>query len=422
MLLHATVLLLFSYASCNRENEGPGGPGVQPEVRPRGETAGNPVTKTISSTGGELKSGDGKLLVKVPAGAVAAPTVFTIQPITNTLPGAQLNAYRLLPEGADFAKPVELVYTYKNEDVEGTVEDALFLAYQKNDGVWSFMTETNLDAVANTLTVTTNRLSDWAPFALFWLNSDPKTVKAGAEAKLSIDITDTYLLAPEHKERAIGKSRLFDKSQSIIDWNLTGAGNLTVSGNKSGATYKAPGTISGPGNISISVSLNKVIPQDTLPRRRLSEELDITKRIFFYQETYFTAKVGNDELNFPGHYYFFQNGNLAIAGAQQTPGGAPGISIMINMGSVMKDGVFPWYQDLDPGKAVLGYVLTQTNTYISTHNCDWIASPGAVAVEMLEDDGVTYAEGEFEGRVYRNRDCDDDFFVPVIGKFRVKSR
>ena len=119
LLLHTTVLLLFTYASCNRENEGPGGSGVQPEVRPRGEVVGNPVTKTIGSTGGELMSGDGKLLVKIPAGAVTSPTVLTIQPITNTLPGAQLNAYRLLPEGAAFVKPVELVYSYKNEGGRG---------------------------------------------------------------------------------------------------------------------------------------------------------------------------------------------------------------------------------------------------------------------------------------------------------------
>lgn len=421
MLLYAAILMIFSYASCNRNNEGPGGPGAIPEVRPRGVAAGDPVSASIGTAGGELRSGDGKLLVKIPAGAVSAATVFSIQPITNTLPGGHLSAYRLLPEGTNFAKPVELVYQYTEDETVGTAVDALFLAYQKNDGVWSFMTETKLDAAARTLTVTTNHFSDWAPFALFWLNSDPKAVKAGAEAKLTIDITDTYLLAAEHKERAIGKSRLFDRSQGIGAWSLAGSGNLTVSGDKSGAIYKAPAQVSGPASVTITVELNKVIPEDTLPRRRLSEELNIYKKIRYYQETYFTAKAGNDELNLPAHYYLYQDGNLIVAGTPRNSA-TPGITIMMNMGPVLKSGVFPWYQDLDPGKAVLGYVLTLTDSYISTHNCDWIASPGAVAVEVVEDDGVTYVQGEFDGRVYRNRSCDDDFSLPLRGEFRVKAR
>lgn len=422
LLINSALLLLFTYASCNRENEGPGAIQPNPEVRPRGTAAGNPVSATIQASGGELKSGDGKLLVKFPAGAVVNGTVISIQPVENTLPGGRLSAYRLLPEGLSLLKPVELIYTYSEEDIAGTAEDALFLAYQKNDGVWSFMTETSLDATNRKLTVTTNRFSDWAPFSLFWLTADPDAVKAGAESKLSIEITDTYLLAPEHKERAIGKSRTFNDKNKLSNWKLTGQGNLAVKEDKSGATFKAPVQVNGAANVMISVDLNRVIPEDTLPRIRLSQQLQLYKSVRFYQETYFIAKAGNDEINFPAHYFVHQDGTLAVVGAHKTTSGTPSISLMMGVGAELKSRVYPWNQDLKDGTAVMGYVLTLTDGYISTHACDDLVSPGAVAAEVIEEDGVTYIQGEFDGKVFRNRDCDDDFSLPIRGVFRVKAR
>lgn len=422
LLINSALLLLFSYASCNRENEGPGTIKPTPEIRPRGTAVGNPVSATIPASGGELKSGDGKLLLKLPAGAVSTGTVISIQPIENTLPGGRLTAYRLLPEGLSLLKPIELIYTYSEKDVAGTVEDALFLAYQKNDGVWSFMTETSLDAANRKLTVTTNRFSDWTPFALFRLTADPDEVKAGTESKLSIEITDTYLLAPEHKERAIGKSRpLIDKNK-LSNWKLTGQGELSVKEDNSGATFKAPVQVNGAANVTISVDLNRVVPEDTLPRIRLSQQLQIDKRVRFYQETYFIATAGNDEINFPAHYFVHQDGILSVVGAHKTTSGTPSISLMMGVGTELKSRVYPWNQDLKDGTGVMGYVLTLTDGYISTHACDDVASPGAVAAEVVEEDGVTFIQGEFNGRVYRNRDCDDEFSLPIRGVFRVKAR
>ncbi|MCF1713571.1 hypothetical protein L0U88_02870 [Flavihumibacter sp. RY-1] len=422
LLINSALLLLFSYASCNRENEGPGAIMPTPEIRPRGTALGNPVSSTIPASGGELKSADGKLLLKLPAGAVSAGTVISIQPIENTLPGGRLTAYRLLPEELSLGKPIELIYTYSEEDVAGTAEDALFLAYQKNDGVWSFMTETSLDAANRKLTVTTNRFSDWAPFALFRLTADPDEVKAGAESKLSIKIADTYLLAPEHKERAIGKSRPLNDKNKLSNWMLTGQGELSVKEDKSGATFKAPVQVNGAANVTISVDLNRVVPEDTLPRIRLSQQLQIYKRVRFYQETYFIATAGNDEINFPAHYFVHQDGILSVVGAHKTSSGTPSISLMMGVGAELKSRVYPWNQDLKDGTGVMGYVLTLTDGYISTHACDDVASPGAVAAEVIEEDGVTFIQGEFNGRVYRNRDCDDDFSLPIRGVFRVKAR
>ena len=422
LLILSALVLIFSYASCNRENEGPGAITPDPQIRPRGTAAGNPVSATIPSAGGELKSGDGKLLVKLPAGAVSAGTVISIQPIENTLHPGRLTAYRLLPEGLSLLKPVELIYTYSDEDIGGTVEDALFLAYQKNDGVWSFMTETNLDAANRKLTVTTDRFVDWAPFALFRLNANPDAVKAGAESKLSIEITDSYLLAPEHKERAIGKSRPLSDKNKLSNWKLTGQGNLSVSQDKSGATFKAPTQVAGAANVTISVDLNRIIPEDTLPRIRLSQPLQLYKRVRFYQETYFIATAGTDEISFPAHYFVHQDGILSVVGAHKTSSGTPSISLMMGVGTELKSRVYPWNEDLKDGTGVMGYVLTLTDGYISTHACDDVASPGAVAAEVIEEDGVTFIQGEFNGRVYRNRDCDDDFSLPIQGVFRVRAR
>ncbi|HSN89607.1 MAG TPA: hypothetical protein VLS93_00125, partial [Anaeromyxobacteraceae bacterium] len=66
----------------------------------------------IQPGGGYVTSADGRLTVSVPAGAISAPTDFTIQVITNTAPSGVGNAFRIttVPAGVVLAAPVAFVF------------------------------------------------------------------------------------------------------------------------------------------------------------------------------------------------------------------------------------------------------------------------------------------------------------------------
>lgn len=103
--IYLLVFLCF-LSSCKKndtarpyENDTP-----EPITTQRGIPVGTAVTRNIGPAGGTLSSTDGKLTVRVPAGAVTNNTSFSIQPISNTLYSDVDDrlAYRLLPEGVNF--------------------------------------------------------------------------------------------------------------------------------------------------------------------------------------------------------------------------------------------------------------------------------------------------------------------------------
>jgi len=122
-------------------------------------TGGAEVT-TIGPSGGEIASGDGRLKIKVPAGAVTKSTDFSIQPITHSALGGVGSAYRLRPEGA-LASPVTITLKGPAFYEQGTSLDDLGIAYQDASGFWFRMKGVARDAKANTLTVSTSHFSDW---------------------------------------------------------------------------------------------------------------------------------------------------------------------------------------------------------------------------------------------------------------------
>jgi len=95
-----------------------------PEATAVGVPTGDPVSVTIGPEGGTLVSADAILTLVIPADAVSTPTEFGIEPITNNCPASIGGAYRLTPDGATFATPVELHFTYTDEDTIGTVSAA----------------------------------------------------------------------------------------------------------------------------------------------------------------------------------------------------------------------------------------------------------------------------------------------------------
>jgi hypothetical protein len=244
-----TTITLLLFAACG----GGGGGGTPPPpalAAPVATAVGTPLgsaaTSTLGAAGGTLSSPDGRVTLDVPAGALAADTVISIQPITNHAHGGRGNAYRFTPDGQTFQMPVTLTFTYIDADLEGTVAEALGAAYQSADGYWHWVKYPVLDIAAKTVTVSIVHFTDYADAAGFNLRPGAATVKVGGTVGLHVkfcypaSVDDGSQLgslvvglecydpgAPD----ALG-------APGVSQWTVSGAGG--VSGGSFSATYTAP--------------------------------------------------------------------------------------------------------------------------------------------------------------------------------------
>jgi hypothetical protein len=110
-----------------------------PDSTAIGAPDGKLVSKQIDSSGGEIISDDGRVELIFPAGALAAPTTISIQPIVNLIPNGNGKSYRFEPSGIRFAQPVELIFYYSAS--EDAVCPALFhfMGLQGLDGKWQYL-------------------------------------------------------------------------------------------------------------------------------------------------------------------------------------------------------------------------------------------------------------------------------------------
>jgi hypothetical protein len=111
-----------------------------------------PSSAVIGPSGGSIRSADGRLTLKVPAGALAAPATLSIAPIANTAPNAIGSGYALSPVGVAFAGPAQVVLSYSHEDLAGTGAGALGLASQEGSN-WFAILGGSVDPVTRTLRV-----------------------------------------------------------------------------------------------------------------------------------------------------------------------------------------------------------------------------------------------------------------------------
>jgi hypothetical protein len=155
----ALLCALLLAGACLPAVEGDGGAAARPLPAASGAPEGPPVVATIGREGGTLASADARLTVAVPAGAVAAPTAFSVQEITNTAPGGVGTAYRLAPHGTALAAPVTLVFQV--EAGSGSL-DRLAVATQERGGYWLRHRRVVRDPAVGTITATVEHFSDWA--------------------------------------------------------------------------------------------------------------------------------------------------------------------------------------------------------------------------------------------------------------------
>ncbi len=112
-----------------------------------------PSSATIGPQGGSIRSTDGRLTLRVPAGALASNVAMSVAATpSNDAPQASGPSYAISPGGVTFAKSATLVLRYDSEDLVGSNSGALGLAF-KRGGRWFVATGGSVYAAARTLAV-----------------------------------------------------------------------------------------------------------------------------------------------------------------------------------------------------------------------------------------------------------------------------
>lgn len=259
-------------AGCNDDGgnpePAPGNEGSGATVTEIGVATGNAATVTIGAAGGTATSADGKLSLVVPPGALAQDTAIGIQPITNTSPAGRSGAYRLLPEGTAFQKPVTLRIKYADQDTAGTTAGLLGIAYQRADRIWHWVNNPSLDSEAKTVSVETTHFSDWALQPRLYLTPSQATVKVGKSVGLAVQdctVASQYTLVSETLMKTCTPiSDLAGLVYAIEDWAVNGqpsgnsaVGTVTNTRQTPSATYTAPATRPSPATVAVSVKVSE---------------------------------------------------------------------------------------------------------------------------------------------------------------------
>lgn len=228
--------------SCSRKNSSIEEPIDTNTQTPTGSAAGEAIKKTIDANGGELASADGRVQVIIPAGALSTAKVISIQPISNQLPDGIGQAYRILPHGDQFSKPVSIVFHYKAEDTLNTLAQFLDVACQDEKGSWQALSNTTVNRAQRTLTVTTTHFSDWGYFKSLTLTPAEKIVNTEEEVALKVTTRFPYV-DPDDQPKGEATTPVYTaprelRPDEIKGWTYQGEGILVSRGAQ--AFYTAP--------------------------------------------------------------------------------------------------------------------------------------------------------------------------------------
>lgn len=167
-----------------------------------------PSSASIGLAGGSIRSTDGRLTLKIPAGALAATTSLSIGNTANGAPQGVGSGYTLTPGGLSLAKPALLVFGYGSSDTEGSAPGSLGLAFQSG-GEWYVATGGSADTAARTVTVsipsTTSAIpgraatagpkqvdtvpQSWSPYTAFVMIPKKAALLQGKKVKFEVWVT-----------------------------------------------------------------------------------------------------------------------------------------------------------------------------------------------------------------------------------------
>jgi hypothetical protein len=107
----------------------------------------------IGPEGGSIRSSDGVLTLKIPAGALSVPVAIGLAQAPNSAPGGVGSGYDISPDGLAFAKPALLTLTYGPGGLDVPEVGGIALAFPSGTS-WAGVTGGRIDTSAKTLTIT----------------------------------------------------------------------------------------------------------------------------------------------------------------------------------------------------------------------------------------------------------------------------
>ncbi|MFD1139792.1 hypothetical protein ACFQ4C_01665 [Larkinella insperata] len=238
------------------------------KVCPVGKLLGQAITATIGPQGGTLTSADQRLTIQVPAGAVETSQPFRIQPIASTGPQALGTGFRLSPHGVTFKKPITIRVNYSPAQLDGTVAQALALAYQTDKGVWRIAAKGRVDTTTHTVSVETTHFSDWALLQRAHLNPSIGFVKPGGNMGLEVQLLDGDVTVPLVEDADVPEP--YEAPSTVVDytsWKVTGGGQLSPALWK--ALYYAPSTPPAKNPVAVTIKLKGPTVHEGKPFKEL---------------------------------------------------------------------------------------------------------------------------------------------------------
>ncbi len=272
------ILLLFAFTACRKTKDDHLPSGSQNQstgtaaVTAVGIPTGTAVQKTIGAAGGTIVSADGKIMFTVPAGALDADEIISVQSIENKAPlGIKNRAYRFLPHGLQFKKPATLTLVYDENDIAGSTPEQVSLASQTEKGNWKKNGTMQVNLNNRTMTTTISHFSDYAFYESFKM-VDAKTdsdtsvleLRTSEEVKLTVYYVKEISL-DDANELVISVPLL--ATGYVKEWTVNGQThphpdlNFGGLGGKNGYTiaerdYIAPRRAPSPNSITVTVKLD----------------------------------------------------------------------------------------------------------------------------------------------------------------------
>jgi hypothetical protein len=381
----------------------------QGKSRAKGQPSGLSVSRMIDVSGGRVVSGDGRVTLIIPPGAVASPTTIRIQPINSTLPLSLAASYRMEPEGEQFLLPVTIQFAYTAEQVANSLPELLFISYQDTTGVWRALKNSQVDTASKTISAGVSHFSDWTVFEEYRLFVSSNAVAPNETVNLHVVrnfILDgnpvEYILADtssDYLEPLI--------NEKVDNWQLFGQGTFTH--NKGFASYSAPAATPVPNPVHISVDLLNVYNNgQTRGKVTLITSIKV-------QEEYMSLTLGSK--TYTSHFI-----NTSTSSVSSLGGGA---SVNITTAS-LQEGSFT-FGNIGGSTALVSVSLDASPAkpfgifyFTGCPNPDPAQTTGTVVISQYGDIGQ-YIEGSFSGTLVSSVDCNNEF-QPVSGSFRVRRK
>ena len=268
-------------------------------------------TVSIGPAGGSVTSADGKMFIAIPASALAASTVISLQTISNNAHGKIGSAYRLTPNGQTFAKPVTLTFTYSDVDLDGTAPLFLGAAFQTPTGFWKWLGVASVNTANKNVSVNTSHFTDFSAVRGLQIRPPKKTVKPSAT--VAMEVRACYeRIDEELADLRTGLGYDCDNDQgptsalTVDQWSVNGRlggggvfGTVVGSGGWSGV-YSAPANAPTPPTVAVSARVrvtglsgsdlvvsNITIAEDswTGTSKSTSEAIDATAEVIWTRES-----------------------------------------------------------------------------------------------------------------------------------------